>query len=127
MLKLAVVGSRGFNNYKLLKYVLDKLKPDVIISGDAVGTDTLARRYAEENNIPFKAYPPDWSIGNNAGFIRNETIWFNSNMGVAFWDGISTGTKHSFEIATKQNKRLFVVEYKNKKVYWSNENEQQLF
>ena len=52
-LKLAVVGSRSFTDYELMKTELDKIKETVdnlvIVSGGAKGADTLAERYAKEN------------------------------------------------------------------------------
>jgi hypothetical protein len=115
-MKLAVVGSRSFNDYKTLKVVLDELKESInihcIVSGGANGADTLAERYAKENNIPIEVYKPDWNKhGKAAGFIRNSDIWNNSDLGVAFWDGKSKGTKHSFGIAKKQKKDLYVFDY----------------
>lgn len=120
LIKLAVVGSRGFNDYDLLEKVLDKLTFDVIISGGAKGADKLAERYAIKRNIPLEVYHADWNPNGvydaSAGFKRNVTIWDKSSEGVAFWDGKSEGTKHSFSLAKKQNKRLLVIDYVNKKV-----------
>ncbi len=44
-MKIAVVGSRNFNNYQLLKDTLDKYKEkcELIISGGAKGADKLAK------------------------------------------------------------------------------------
>lgn len=120
LVKLAVVGSRGFDDYDLLCKVLDKLTFDVIVSGGAKGADKLSERYAKERNIPIEVYHAIWRpkgvYDASAGFKRNVTIWDKSSEGVAFWDGKSEGTKHSFELARKQGKRLLVVNYVNKTV-----------
>ena len=54
-MKIAVVGSRGFTDYELLKFKLDNIhnrKPiTVIISGGAMGADSLGERWAKENNM----------------------------------------------------------------------------
>ena len=112
-MKIAVIGSRNFTDYKIAKTVLDKLQSyfgfDVIVSGGAKGADSLAEIYAWQNEIPLEVYEADWDKhGKGAGFIRNVEIWDNSDYGVAFWDGVSPGTKHSFKLAKKQKKRLFV-------------------
>jgi hypothetical protein len=57
-------------------------------------------------------YLPEWDkYGKSAGFRRNTTIWNNADQGVAFWDGVSRGTAHSFDIAAAQNKPLQIVEF----------------
>ena len=112
MKRIAVVGSRKFSSYETVKIVLDGLQEDIgfdqIVSGGANGADSLAEKYAWENNIDLAIFIPDWSIGKQAGFIRNVEIWNNADYGVAFWDGRSKGTEHSFKLAKKQKKRLFV-------------------
>ena len=48
---IAIIGSRKFNDYILLKFCLDAIKPGKIISGGASGTDKLAEQYANEKNL----------------------------------------------------------------------------
>jgi len=104
---LAVVGSRDITDYDLVKNVLDILEFDEIVSGGAIGVDSLAKRYAIENNIPIKVFLPDWnSYGKQAGFIRNIDIVSYCDKLVSFWNGKSPGTKHSIDIAIKQGKFL---------------------
>jgi len=115
---LAVVGSRGFTNKKLLTDLLDiylEEDPDlVIVSGGAVGADSLAQLWAVDNNVEYKVYPAEWTTyGKAAGFIRNKLIWDDADEGIAFWDGQSSGTKHSFELARKQRKHLVVILFKD--------------
>lgn len=115
-MKIAVVGSRGFTDYELLKFKLDKIhnkKPiTVIISGGAKGADTLGERWAKENNIETLIFYPDWNkYGKKAGFIRNEDIVKNSDGVVACWNGISKGTKHSISLAKKYNKPCLIITF----------------
>ena len=121
-MKLAVVGSRGFDNYDILSTVIDHLRNiyviDTIVSGGAKGADLLSEVYAADNNIKMTVYLADWNKhGKGAGYIRNFTIWDNSDFGVAFWDGFSKGTAHSFKISEKQNKELFVFDYNKMDFY----------
>jgi len=118
---IAVVGTRRFKNYDYFKKVMDRFLSNYVnptfVSGGADGADSLAERYAKEHNIPIKVFPADWSIGKHAGFLRNKTIWENSDLGIAFWDGSSKGTSHSFDLSKKMNKRLYIVNYISKKIY----------
>lgn len=123
-MRLAVVGTRWFEDFDKLVEILDKLRElkeiDVIISGGAEGVDSMAEHYAEVNGIPTEIYHAEWDkYGKGAGFIRNKTIWDNSDMGLAIWDGKSKGTSHSFDIARKQGKILYVYNYKEDK-FWKN-------
>lgn len=115
-MKLAVVGSRSFNNYDLLKTKLDALhikRPiSLIISGGAQGADSLAERWAKENGIESKIFLPDWNqYGKSAGYKRNVQIIEASDAVIAFWDGISKGTQHSINIANEKQKPLAIILY----------------
>jgi len=110
-MKLAVVGSRDFRNYNLLREKLDTIK-DVylIISGGAAGADGLAEIYAKEKNIPTLIFKAEWNkYGKAAGMIRNEKIIREADTVVAFWNGKSPGTKNSIDLAKAQGKTLIVV------------------
>ena len=120
MLGIAVVGSRGFNDYKALQRILNKIRTkydiDTIISGGANGVDKFAEKYAHENNLKMIVHPANWDkYGKRAGYIRNVDIWNDAFMGLAIWDGKSPGTKHSFDIAKKQNKQLIIYNYTENK------------
>jgi len=118
-MKLAVVGSRNFNDYPLMKKYLDKIHSiepiTLIVSGGALGADTYAECWAEDNKVNRKIFKPEWNkYGKKAGFLRNVTIIENSNKVIAFWDGKSRGTKHSIDLAKKQDKKCKIV-YTDKK------------
>ena len=115
-MRLAVIGSRKFNDYRTLCVIIEEMMKyfdiDTIVSGGAKGADSLAEKFANENGITMDVYPADWDKHPRAaGFIRNKEIWDNSDLGVAFWDGKSRGTSHSFDISKKQNKQLFIFDY----------------
>ena len=75
-MKLCVVGSRYYKHYDFMKKQLDKIKGiKLIISGGADGADTLAERYADENNIPKRIFIAEWTkYRRNAGPIRNKIM-----------------------------------------------------
>ncbi len=117
MFKLAVVGSRNLADYLLVEKTLDAYyfihgNDLEIVSGGAKGADSLAARYAQENDLKLHVFLPEWNkYGKSAGFRRNTLIWDISDAGVAFWDGVSKGTSHSFDIAKSQGKELEIVEF----------------
>ena len=124
-MRLAVVGSRNCNDYGLVHVALSRYldvhgESLVIVSGGAKGADSLAARFARENNLELIEHLPDWNrFGKSAGFKRNWLIWQDADAGVAFWDGISRGTAHSFDIAKQQGKSLEVVHFKPARVVYT--------
>ena len=115
-MRIAIVGSRGFTNFDFLeKTILDNYKIEnitEIISGDAKGADTLAEQFAIKHSIPMSIFTPDWDLyGKSAGYKRNIQIIDMSDEVIAFWDGISKGTKHSIDLANKDKKKLMIVKF----------------
>jgi hypothetical protein len=115
-MKLAIIGSRDFDNYELLKKEVDIFliemdsDLDTIVSGGARGADSLGERYARENRINTLVFLPEWDkYGKKAGFLRNIDIIKNSDAVIAFWDGNSPGTKSSIDLSKNQNKLLKIV------------------
>ena len=112
-MKVAVIGGRDFCNSKLVKETLDKIDGiDLVVSGGAMGADTLGEQYAIDNNIVTLIFKPDWKkFGKGAGFVRNKDIINNSDIVVAFWDGKSKGTRNSIDTALKLNKDVRIIKY----------------
>lgn len=111
-MKLAIVGSRSFTDYTYFKECMKQFENSeisYIISGGAVGADTLAEKYAAENNIPVKIFYPDYNLhGKKAPILRNTTIVENSDVVVAFWNGVSGGTRDSINKARKLKKAVVI-------------------
>lgn len=113
-MKLAIVGTRNFQDYDLLVRIVAKVKSpiDEIVSGGARGADTLAERYAREHNIPMKVFPAKWDrYGKKAGYTRNKEIVDYCDGLIAFWDGYSKGTKHSIDLCVETKKPYKVINY----------------
>lgn len=112
-MKLAVVGSRSFQNYEHLRQTLASQFPaaTVIISGGAMGADFLARRYAAEYGLEMVEHRPDYDThgGKVAPLIRNERIAEDCDAMVAFWDFKSRGTLHAAGCAKKRGKPVTIV------------------
>jgi hypothetical protein len=118
IMKLAIVGSRDFNNYDVVKAIINSFRKknqvDMIVSGGALGVDTLAYRYAVEYGITFVCHPPKPEDGYPAKFFRrNLRIVEQSEYVIAFPKGKSTGTRHSISLAKRLKKGLKIVEIKN--------------
>ena len=109
-MKIAVIGSRTFNDFTLLEDTLNNFNIDTIISGGAKGADKLAEEYADKYNIKTLIFEANWKkYGNAAGPIRNKFIIENADYVIAFWDGKSKGTLSSINIAKKLNKTIKIV------------------
>ena len=128
-LRIIIAGSRGFNDYDLLKReVLRVLQSDstpkeyiTIISGDAKGADRLGEKFGKEFGIKVKKMSAKWNnfgqYDRGAGYKRNiEMADFavaDNNYGIliAFWDGFSKGTKHMINTAHKKALEVHVINY----------------
>lgn len=115
MNRIAVIGSRGFDNYPLfvekLEYLLQNLSDYSFVSGGALGTDSLIRKYARENNYLLAEYLPEYDKydGKVAPIKRNHTIVENSDMLIAFWNGLSRGTNYTVKLAEKKGIPVRIV------------------
>ena len=109
MKRIVIAGSRDFEDYLILKVTLDRIltedEDDIeLVSGHAKGADLLAERYAAERGLPIHVIKPNWkAYGRAAGPIRNRQILEYAMCAtpqvIAFWDGISKGTKNTIETA----------------------------
>ena len=107
-MKLAIVGSRKCPAIDLASYI--ECMPDMIISGGAIGVDTLARQYAEQNKITIIEFLPEYSkYGRKAPLLRNIQIVENCDSVIAFWDGKSHGTKFTIDYAKKLGKIFKII------------------
>ncbi len=71
------------------------------MSGGAAGADGMAEQWADERKHKKIIYLPDWEKhGKSAGYIRNEKmIDEDPEYVIAFWDGVSKGTKNTLDLA----------------------------
>ncbi|MCF7857901.1 MAG: DUF2493 domain-containing protein [Candidatus Cloacimonetes bacterium] len=104
-MRLAVIGSKDFNDYQKLVSILNQISGiTTIVSGAAQGTDTMAARYAREHNLKLMEFPPDFKKNREeAKHIRNPKIVENCDNLVAFWTDKCEGTKCTLNFAKKLN------------------------
>lgn len=122
-MKLAIIGSRTFNDYDILdraikqhygafKQYLTRWEYDFdeIVSGGATGADSLGAQWGRNNGIKVTEFLPDWDKwGKRAGFIRNEQIIQAADKVLCFWDGQSKGSGNSLAIAKRLKKETVIV------------------
>ena len=125
--RILVCGGRHFEDYDLLKSVLEKVlkgkelvsKDVEIVSGHCKGADMLGERWAEENHASVKIFPADWvKYKRSAGPIRNKQMidyitCFENKMVVAFVSPNSKGTKQTISLAEKNKIPVIVTAYGN--------------
>ena len=114
-MRVAIIGSRTFNDYEYLKGIMGIINESVAIScvvfGGANGADSLGEQWANENKIKTDIYLAEWNLyGKSAGFRRNIKIVDNADYLIAFWDGKSKGTKHTIGLATEKKLEVIVID-----------------
>lgn len=128
-MNIAVVGSREFKDIEFAKHKIYGLfetgdciyaRDTVLISGGAKGIDSISEGIVDDLNkrlatdapylhifykiIIFKA---GWDkYGKRAEAIRNQLIVDEADKILAFWDGVSKGTKITIDMAIKAGKPL---------------------
>ena len=132
-MRIAVTGSRSITDRDWIAYHLDKIlddvsikhqdtatgefEPIVLMSGGAHGVDTCVAEYAAAYSYDFILFKPYHLIDNHAlyrprfFFARNKQMVDNADVVIALWDGVSSGTKSTIELATHRHKELIVVRW----------------
>ena len=99
-ISLGISGSRNLQNYDAFKSKLDEWvetngKPNQMVSGGQTGADSFAKRYAEENDIPFVEHHHDYpryrDARPNKYYARNMALVNDSTHLLAFPSSYSRG------------------------------------
>jgi len=117
-IKLAIIGSRCFiENNKfwsvLNNFLCDKPCPTLIVSGGAVGADSLAEEWANEKRIETLIFKPQYDKFSRkehwkANKERNTEIANYCDYLLAFWDMNSTGTRDTLEKTIDLGKPVYI-------------------
>ena len=107
-MRLAIIGSRNCPPIDIASYI--SARPATVISGGATGADTYAKDYAVRNNIPITEFLPEYKkYGRKAPLMRNIQIVDNCDSLLAFWDGVSRGTKFTLDYAQKRGMPTTII------------------
>ena len=132
-MKIAIIGSRRYENKKKIKDFIFKLKEEygtdtIIVSGGCKqGADKYAKKYALELGLQYEEYPPFHEVHNlycplpesrynkpysvKYFFARNKIIAGTSDIIVGFIpDGVEgRGTLNTIDYAKKLNKKYVII------------------
>jgi YspA, cpYpsA-related SLOG family len=109
---VAIIGSRDYPRPEDVETAVEYLQAHhpgwKLVSGGARGVDTWAATAARARGVETLEILPDWSLGRSAGMIRNREIVARADVVIAFWDGVSAGTRHSIGLAQQLGKQLLL-------------------
>lgn len=109
---LAIVGDRNYTDYHAFQTIIDKVNSPIhaIVSGGAKGADTMAERYAMNNNIDMIIHVAEWDThGKAAGPIRNRLIVNDADAMIAFLAPGSRGTANSIKLAQEKGIPVHII------------------
>ena len=82
-----------------------------IVSGTARGADKFGENTAETWGLPIKKFPPDWSLGKKAGYLRNKQMAEYATHLIAIVDLAfeSRGTRLMIDLAKEYGLKIRVL------------------
>lgn len=111
-MKVIIAGSRTINDPSALDIAIEQAGFEIteVVSGRALGVDTLGEEWADLNGVPKMLFPPDrkkygWP---KAAFVRNAQMADYADALIAVWNGESHGTKHMIERAKEKGLKVHV-------------------
>ncbi len=115
---ILVSGSQSLKDAQWVKSILKQYPCQLMIFGDAVGVDTIAWEYCEENHIPYLCFEANWALyKKGAGVIRNEEmvrqLSEKDDLVLIFLDGATPGTMDTYKRAKKKRLNTKVFQYRN--------------
>lgn len=108
--KVGIVGSRDYPDLEAVRRFVAALpEGTVVVSGGARGVDQTAEDAARARGLVVDVKIALWQQhGKRAGPMRNREIVEASDEIVAFWDGVSPGTRSTIDIAHGAQKKVRV-------------------
>jgi hypothetical protein len=110
-MKLIIAGSRDINiTVEELDELIRENFTDVneVVSGLAIGMDTVGVKWAKKNGIKVSGFKPDWSIGRAAGHIRNRQMGDYADEALVVYNG-SKGSQGMIDYMSLLEKRCIVI------------------
>jgi hypothetical protein len=113
--RLLICGDRDWSGGDVIREIIARFQPDVIIEGEARGADTLARLAGENLGIEVLRFPADWdTYGKAAGPIRNSQMLREGKpdviIGFHYNINESKGTRDMLTRAKKAGKAAFIFD-----------------
>ncbi|MBQ9832169.1 MAG: DUF2493 domain-containing protein [Clostridia bacterium] len=106
-MKVAVIGSRTLQINNIKNYLPQGITE--LVSGGAKGVDTCVRKYALSNGVKLVEFLPEYDkYGRSAPLKRNLEIIEYADEVIAFWDGISRGTKYVIDKCKENNIKITI-------------------
>jgi hypothetical protein len=121
-IRLIVAGGRAFADLPLFERSMWKFLSAIggnttnvqIVEGGAKGADRLGSDFAKKYKFPTRRFDADWDQhGKSAGPRRNTKMRNYSTHLIAFWDGVSKGTKDMINQARDHKLNVEVIYYDN--------------
>ena len=135
-MRIAIIGSRTYENKRKIKEMIYKLKQtfgeelEIVSGGSQNGADKYARKYSLEMGIKYVEFNPAHTSKNlysalpesyyskpyhvSQLFHRNELIAKYCDKMIAFRsEGKSSGTDHAINMAVKHKKPVVVINEKS--------------
>ena len=113
MVKVAMIGSRGYSSLSNIDVIFLKLAPNKdsvrIITGGAKGVDKYVEDYCIKNDWRYAVIRPLNPKNKLDYLFRNVEIITLADMIYAFWDGESRGTKFVIDYAKARGKIIEVI------------------
>lgn len=112
-MRVIIAGARCCNHYHVVCQAVHDSGFDIttVVSGCAVGVDTLGERYADEHGIPCERHPADWKkYGRAAGHIRNHEMALCADALIAILMGESRGTRNMIQQAREAGLPIYITE-----------------
>ena len=108
-MKPLIAGSRSIQIFDFSAYISEEV--DTIISGGAIGVDTLAEQYADTHRLSKYIIRPDYKLyGRGAPLRRNAQMVDMADAVLVVWDGKSRGTLFTLNYAKEQKKPTTLVD-----------------
>lgn len=111
-MKILITGSRTWRNRQQIADILSQYPTDSeLLHGGAMGADRIAGQIGQRLGMTVTEMLADWiTYGKSAGFRRNDAMLdTNPDVVLAFWDGVSKGTKYTIDEATKRGFKVLVT------------------
>ena len=110
-MKVIIAGSRIFQDYEVVKKAIEESGYPIteVVSGCALGVDSLGEHWGIKNNIPIVRFHAEWTKYKKAsGPIRNQKMAEYGDALIAVWDNESRGTGDMVRRMKKLDKEVHI-------------------